>query len=122
MRSPRRRARTMREGGSTPRRRRWRTARGRRGSTTSSIWRGRWGAGGGLLGLETLEHLARGAGDVAGLPAACPGLIVLAPSRHVLHLAGEHMLPLAPLTLPHAGERDPARALRSAAVALFTAR
>jgi non-specific serine/threonine protein kinase len=75
-----------------------------------------------LLVLDNFEHLAPAAGDVAALLAACPGLIVLATSRHVLHLAGEHMLPLAPLALPAAGERDPAKALGSAAVALFVAR
>jgi predicted ATPase len=43
-------------------------------------------------------------------------------SRHALGLTAEHMFPLAPLALPDPGERDPARAARSAAVALFVAR
>ncbi len=75
-----------------------------------------------LLVLDNFEHLAPAAGDVAALLAACRGLIVLVTSRHVLHLAGEHMLPLAPLALSATGERDPDTAMRSAAVALFVSR
>ena len=75
-----------------------------------------------LLVLDNFEHVASAAGDVAALLAARPGATALITSRHVLHLAGEHMLPLAPLALPAAGERDPERAARSAAVALFVVR
>jgi predicted ATPase/DNA-binding CsgD family transcriptional regulator len=94
-------------------------ARGRAGidATAEAL-----GDGPTLLVLDNFEHVARAAADVAALLAACPGLVVLATSRHVLHIAGEHMLPLAPLTLPAAGDRDPEKALRSGAVSLFVAR
>ena len=72
-----------------------------------------------LLVLDNFEQVAAAAGDVARLLAACPGVTALVTSRHVLHLAGEHMFPLAPLALPATGECDPAR---SPAVALFVAR
>jgi predicted ATPase len=75
-----------------------------------------------LLALDNFEHLEPAAGDVAALLAACPGVTALVTSRHVLGLAAEHMFPLAPLAPPDPGESDPARAARSAAVALFVAR
>ena len=49
-------------------------------------------------------------------------MTALVTSRHVLGLAAEHMFPLAPLALPEPGRGRPARAARSAAVALFAAR
>ncbi len=75
-----------------------------------------------LLLLDNFEHLAAAADDVGALLQACPGVTALVTSRHVLGLAAEHMFPLAPLALPDPGEGDPARATRSAAVALFAAR
>jgi non-specific serine/threonine protein kinase len=75
-----------------------------------------------LLVLDNFEHLAAAASDVAELLAACPGVTALVTSRHVLHVAGEHIFPLMPLAVPSAGEKDPARAARCAAVALFVAR
>ena len=75
-----------------------------------------------LLVLDNFEHLGAAADDVAALLKACPGVTALVTSRHVLGLAAEHMFPLAPLALPDPGEAEPARAARSAAVALFAAR
>jgi predicted ATPase/DNA-binding CsgD family transcriptional regulator len=75
-----------------------------------------------LLVLDNFEHLGPAAGDVAALLDSCPGVTALVTSRHVLGLTAEHMFPLAPLVLPDPGEHDPARAARSAAVALFVAR
>jgi predicted ATPase len=75
-----------------------------------------------LLVLDNFEHLEPAAGDVAALLDACPGVTALVTSRHILGLRAEHMFTLAPLALPDPGEHDPARAARSAAVALFVAR
>ena len=75
-----------------------------------------------LLLLDNFEHLGPAAADVAALLDACPDVTALVTSRHVLGITYEHMFPLAPLGLPDADEPDPARALRSAAVALYVAR
>lgn len=53
-----------------------------------------------LLVLDNFEHLLAGAGVVAELLDAAPGLTVLATSRAPLRLSGEQELPLAPLALP----------------------
>ncbi len=75
-----------------------------------------------LLVLDNFEHVGSAAADVATLVAACPDVTVLATSRQPLELTFEHVFPLSPLELPAPGERDAARAGRSAAVALFAAR
>jgi non-specific serine/threonine protein kinase len=75
-----------------------------------------------LLVLDNFEHVGSAAADVATLVAACPAVTVLATSRQPLELTFEHVFPLSPLELPAPGERDAARAGRSAAVALFAAR
>lgn len=74
-----------------------------------------------LLVLDNLEHLTAAAPQIAHLLAACPSLTVLATSRVVLHLSGEHAFPVPPLTLPPetAIVADIAEA---AAVRLFMAR
>jgi predicted ATPase/DNA-binding CsgD family transcriptional regulator len=53
-----------------------------------------------LLVLDNFEHLLPAAPDVAALLAACPTLKVLVTSRTLLHLSGEHDLPVPPLALP----------------------
>ncbi|MEU6674444.1 BTAD domain-containing putative transcriptional regulator [Streptomyces sp. NPDC046925] len=51
-----------------------------------------------LLVLDNCEHVVTAVADlVHTLLRAAPGLRVLATSRHLLHVQGEHVLPLAPL-------------------------
>src|SRR5262249_5556521 len=53
-----------------------------------------------LLVLDNLEHLLGAAPEVAGLLAAGPPCRVLATSRAVLRLRGEHVLEVPPLAVP----------------------
>src|SRR5262249_27852571 len=53
-----------------------------------------------LLVLDNFEHVLGAAPLVAELLAACPELKVLATSRAVLRLHGEHDFPVPPLGLP----------------------
>jgi predicted ATPase/class 3 adenylate cyclase len=62
-----------------------------------------------LLLFDNFEHLTEAAPALGRLLAAAPNLKVLVTSREPLHLAGEHVYPVRPMT-----ERD--------AVELFTAR
>ncbi len=64
-------------------------------SPAALIGDGRW-----LLVLDSFEHVAAAAGTVATLLASCPRLTVLATSRSPLRLRGEHLWPLAPLSIP----------------------
>lgn len=66
-----------------------------------------------LLVLDHLEHLLASAADLARLLAGCPRLRLLATSRSVLHLRGEHDLSLAPLTLPAAPDLEAVAASQS---------
>jgi predicted ATPase/transcriptional regulator with XRE-family HTH domain len=76
-----------------------------------------------LLVLDNFEHLLDAAPLVAALLAAAPQLQVLATSRAVLHLAGEHEVIVSPLGLPDlAVDQSPERVLESPAAQLFTAR
>jgi predicted ATPase/DNA-binding CsgD family transcriptional regulator len=71
-----------------------------------------------LLVLDNLEHVLDAAPDLAALLVACPRLKILATSRSVLHLSGEHDVPVPPLALPSPGSPPSA----AAAVRLFVAR
>jgi predicted ATPase/DNA-binding SARP family transcriptional activator len=51
-----------------------------------------------LLVLDNLEHLVPVAADLARLAAQCPRLAVVVTSRRVLHVTGEHVYPVEPLT------------------------
>jgi predicted ATPase/DNA-binding SARP family transcriptional activator len=77
-----------------------------------------------VLVLDNCEHLVEPIAELAGrlLPAA-PGVRILATSREPLGLAGELLVPVAPLELPDvtAGP-DPAVLRESSAVRLFEAR
>lgn len=53
-----------------------------------------------LLVLDNCEHLLAAGAAIAGLLAAAPRLRILATSRILLNLAGEHALPVLPLPLP----------------------
>jgi predicted ATPase/DNA-binding winged helix-turn-helix (wHTH) protein len=71
-----------------------------------------------LLVLDNAEHVLAGVASlVALLQARAPAARVLVTSQEVLHLPGEHVLRLAPLSLP--GAPGVAAAQASGAVALF---
>ncbi len=75
-----------------------------------------------LLLLDNCEHLAA-ASDVAALLAACPRLQILATSRAPLHVQGERLIPVPPLTVPNLVPLPALTALaRTPAVALFVQR
>jgi non-specific serine/threonine protein kinase len=73
-----------------------------------------------LLVIDNFEHVENAAPLVTVLLAACPRLKVLATSRSLLRLTGEHVLPVPPLAVPDpesvASREDVAS---SAAVQLF---
>ena len=73
-----------------------------------------------LLVLDNFEQVAGAAPLIAELLAAAPGLVVLATSRSVLRISGEHEFPVPPLPVPPTGTgRDPAGLQQYAAVRLF---
>jgi excisionase family DNA binding protein len=53
-----------------------------------------------LLVLDNMEQVVAAGPPLADLLAACPRLTVLATSRGPLHLSGEWVVPVPPLTLP----------------------
>jgi predicted ATPase/class 3 adenylate cyclase len=76
-----------------------------------------------LLVLDSCEHLAKGcAAFVERLLRTCPDLRVLATSRHVLRLYGEHVVALSPLSIPETDASEVDAALRTDAVRLFVHR
>jgi non-specific serine/threonine protein kinase len=77
-----------------------------------------------LLVLDNCEHVLAGVASlVAGLLAACPGVRVLATSREVLRLSGEHVFAVPPLALPApAAPASPEHVAAAAAVRLFEER
>src|SRR5207302_508830 len=81
-----------------------------------------------LLLLDNFEHLLPAAPLVAELLAGCPRLKVLATSRAILRLRGEHEYPVPPLALPDREDVPPVGAdfvsvlRRYAAVELFVQR
>ncbi|MGH3076542.1 MAG: ATP-binding protein, partial [Gaiellales bacterium] len=60
-----------------------------------------------LLVLDNLEQLIAAWPRIAELIAAAPKLVVLASSREVLHLKGEHEYPVQPLGYPGGAEGGP---------------
>ena len=76
-----------------------------------------------LLLVDNLEHVLEATPLIADLLVSCPRLTILATSRAVLRLSGEHDFPVPPLALP-AGDEDVAldAAFAAPAVQLFTAR
>ncbi|GAA3236167.1 LuxR C-terminal-related transcriptional regulator [Nonomuraea helvata] len=73
-----------------------------------------------LLVLDNCEHLLSQCAAVAGeLLAMTPGLSILATSRQALHLTGERILEVPPLTVPEAAEATTDDALQNEAVRLF---
>jgi predicted ATPase/class 3 adenylate cyclase len=66
-----------------------------------------------LLVLDNFEQVLSAASAVVDLLAACPRLTVLATSRAVLHVSGEQVYPVPPLSLPDQKSADAARDLAS---------
>jgi predicted ATPase/DNA-binding CsgD family transcriptional regulator len=76
-----------------------------------------------LLVLDNLEQVLDAAPQLATLLVACPRLKILATSRSVLHLSGEHDVPVPPLALPPSESRPSvADVVAAPAVRLFVAR
>lgn len=69
-----------------------------------------------LLILDNLEQVITSATFVAALLAAAPSLKIIATSRILLRISGEHEVQVLPLTLPEKGDPDIAA---NEAVALF---
>ena len=76
-----------------------------------------------LLVVDNCEHLPAAAPFIGRLPAAGPGVTVLATSREPLAVQAEHVYPVPPLALPEPGTQVDLGALaRVDAVALFCER
>ncbi|MGY6651704.1 ATP-binding protein [Amycolatopsis sp. TRM77291] len=76
-----------------------------------------------LLLLDNCEHLRDGSVElVTALLRECRELVVLATSRCSLGLAGEQVLTIPPLAVPHDGISTPETALTFGAVRLFAER
>jgi predicted ATPase/DNA-binding NarL/FixJ family response regulator len=77
-----------------------------------------------LLVMDGCEHLADACAVMADtLLRSCPGLRIIATSRHVLGVAGEVTVAVPPMTIPAEGDpAAPGELLRYEAVRLFTAR
>ena len=76
-----------------------------------------------LLVLDNLEQLLPAAGArIAALLLACPELTVLATSRALLRITGEHAFPVLPLGVPPTTKVEPDGLDRYAAVQLLLAR
>jgi len=76
-----------------------------------------------LLLLDNMEQVLESAPLVTSLLSSCPGLKVLATSRIVMHLSGEHEFPVPPLALPNLQQLPQVQALsQSASIALFVQR
>ncbi len=61
-----------------------------------------------LVVLDNVEHVLAAGPDIARLIALCPETRVLATSRAVLHLRGEHEVELGPLPVPPPADDHPA--------------
>jgi predicted ATPase/DNA-binding SARP family transcriptional activator len=76
-----------------------------------------------LLVLDNCEHLLPAMLAVADLLATAPSLRILATSRSVLNLSGEHIFPVPPLPLPNLAQLPPPADLAAQpTVALLLAR
>ncbi|EOD60169.1 putative protein kinase/LuxR family transcriptional regulator [Amycolatopsis vancoresmycina DSM 44592] len=76
-----------------------------------------------LVVLDNCEHLAADCAELAAeLLRACPDLVILATSRCSLGVAGERVVPIAPLAVPPSSARTVEDAIAYDAVRLFTDR
>jgi serine/threonine protein kinase len=80
------------------------------------------GLGRTLLVMDNFEQVSEAAALVKELLDVCPELKVLATSRVVLHIYGEHEYPVPPLPLPEDASAPPAALMECASVALFVQR
>jgi predicted ATPase/DNA-binding winged helix-turn-helix (wHTH) protein len=76
-----------------------------------------------LLVLDNCEHVIDAAATLAeAVVRLCPGSTVLATSREVLRIEGEHVYRVAPLDVPPPGQSDPDHLTGHSAAELFVAR
>lgn len=75
-----------------------------------------------LLLLDNVEHVVTCGPDLLRLLEVCPKLVILATSRVLLRVRGEHEFPVGPLGVPDAAQRLPEDMASSPAVELFVAR
>jgi predicted ATPase/class 3 adenylate cyclase len=77
-----------------------------------------------LLLLDNFEHVTAAAPTVAQLLHDCPGLKLLVTSREALHVRGEHLFAVPPLSLPSAARREASaeQLARYEAIQLFVER
>ncbi|MFD5922782.1 ATP-binding protein [Kitasatospora sp. NPDC058201] len=76
-----------------------------------------------LLVLDNCEHLVGACADLAAeVLRACPGVRVLATSREVLDIVGEHVFAVMPLSVPEENAAGGAAVARADSVALFVDR
>ena len=76
-----------------------------------------------LLIIDNIEHVVSGAIVLSKLLVAAPNLKILATSRETLHISGEHVFPVPPLSLPDQEHTSDFKSLSdSAAIALFVQR
>ncbi len=76
-----------------------------------------------LLVLDNLEQVVDAGPSLSRLLPSCPNLTILATSRVVLRLSGEHVVPVAPLPIPNANAtNDPTHIATYGAIELFVQR
>lgn len=78
-----------------------------------------------LFVLDNFEQVVEAGPAVVNLLGTCPHLNVIVTSREALHVRGEHILTVAPLTLPPPSDGEaptPEQAFGYEAIALFVAR
>src|SRR5579875_365291 len=76
-----------------------------------------------LLVVDNFEQVITAAPSLVELLAACPSVKALVTSREALHVRGERVFKIAPLTFPRAEEQPDTEALRRyGAIALFVER
>ena len=95
--------------------RNWSSPRSRGPSSCRTPAIGRWSSGYAarcghrelLLVLDNMEQVVAAAPLIADLAIACPRLTILATSRELLRVRGEHEFPVPPLPVPDATARSP---------------
>ncbi|HET6983772.1 MAG TPA: protein kinase [Myxococcaceae bacterium] len=75
-----------------------------------------------LLVLDNFEHVLPAAPVIGRLLRAAPGLTVLVTSRSLLHLSGEHDMPVPGMSVSSSNDRTAQAALGNDAVRLFVER
>ncbi len=77
-----------------------------------------------LLVLDNFEQVTAAAPALVQLLGGCPGLKLLVTSREALHMRGERVFPVPPLTVPKADQKNPSvqELVRFDAIRLFLER